>query len=146
MLTHVTEIRVRYADTDMMQFVYNGKYLEYFEVGRTELLRSTGVSYAEVEKNGYQLPLIETGIKYLQSASYDDVLEIHATVKELYSPKVHIEYVVKKKVTNEIVAEGFTTHIFIKSDTKKAVRPPKVYVDALAPYFSKTADSQKNKF
>ena len=57
MLTCSTEIRVRYADTDMMQFVYNGKYLEYFEVGRTELLRSTGLSYASVEKNGYQLPL-----------------------------------------------------------------------------------------
>lgn len=143
MLAHVTEIRVRYADTDMMQFVYNGKYLEYFEVGRTELLRSTGLSYAEVEKHGYQLPLIETGIKYLQSAYYDDILEIHALVKELYTPKVHIQYVIKKKGTNEIVAEGFTTHLFIKKDTKKAVRPPKVYVDALAPYFKNDGKSTK---
>ncbi len=141
MLTHVTEIRVRYADTDMMHFVYNGKYLEYFEVGRTELLRSTGLSYSEVEKNGYQLPLIETGIKFLQSAVYDDILEIHAAVKELYSSKVHIEYVVKRKGTNGIIAEGFTTHIFIKSDTKKAVRPPKIYVDALKPYFSNSSSS-----
>jgi len=46
MLTHVTEIRVRYADTDKMQFVYNGKYLEYFDVGRTELLRATGLAYS----------------------------------------------------------------------------------------------------
>ena len=61
MLTNTTEIRVRYADTDKMQFVYNGKYLEYFEVGRTELLRAAGLAYSEVEKNGYQLPLIEAG-------------------------------------------------------------------------------------
>lgn len=135
MLTHKTDIRVRYADTDKMQFVYNGKYLEYFEVGRTELLRSTGLSYAELERNGYQLPLIEANIKYRSPAFYDDILEIEATVKELYSSKVHIEYIIRRKLTNEIIAEGFTTHIFIKSDTKKAVRPPQIYINALKKFF-----------
>ncbi|MHB8906403.1 MAG: acyl-CoA thioesterase [Melioribacteraceae bacterium] len=137
MLTHTTEIRVRYADTDKMQFVYNGKYLEYFEVGRTELLRAAGLAYSEVEKNGYQLPLIEAGLKYFIPAVYDDVLQIHATVKELHSPKVHIEYSVKRKGTDELIAEGFTTHVFIRTDIKKAVRPPKIYVEALIKYFSK---------
>lgn len=137
MLSYTTEIRVRYADTDAMQFVYNGKYLEYFEVGRTELLRSAGLAYREVEKEGYQLPLIEAGLKYFQPAIYDDVLEVNATVKELHVPKVHIEYVVKRKGTDDLIAKGFTTHMFIRSDTKKAVRPPKIYVDALAPYFKK---------
>lgn len=135
MLTHITEIRVRYADTDKMQFVYNGKYLEYFEVGRTEMLRATGLAYSEVEKAGYQLPLIEAGIKYFQPALYDDILEIHSSVRELHSPKVNINYVVKRKGTDDIIAEGFTTHMFIRIDTKKAVRPPKVYVDALEKYF-----------
>ena len=135
MLTHNTELRVRYADTDKMQFAYNGKYHEYFEVGRTELLRATGLSYAEVEKHGYQLPLIEAGVKYKQPARYDDLLEISATVKELYSPKVHIEYVIKRKETGDIIAEGFTTHMFIRTDTKKAVRPPLIYVEALKKYF-----------
>ncbi|MBK7981513.1 MAG: acyl-CoA thioesterase [Ignavibacteriae bacterium] len=74
MLSHTTSIRVRYADTDKMQFVYNGKYLEYFEVGRTELLRSCGLAYSELEKIGYQLPLIEAGLKYKMPAYYDDVL------------------------------------------------------------------------
>ena len=137
MVTHTTEIRVRYADTDKMQFVYNGKYLEYFEVGRTELLRASGLSYAEVEKNGYQLPLIESRIFYKQPAVYDDLLCIQADLNELHSPKVHIQYTVRRKNTNEIIAEGYTTHMFIKSDTKKAVRPPKIYVDALSPFFNK---------
>jgi acyl-CoA thioester hydrolase len=137
MLTHTTEIRVRYADTDKMQFVYNGKYLEYFEVGRTELLRHAGLAYSEVEKSGYQLPLIEAGLKYFIPAVYDDILQIHATVKALHSPKVHIEYVVKRKGYDELIAEGFTTHVFIRTDTKKAVRPPKIYVEALTKYFSK---------
>jgi acyl-CoA thioester hydrolase len=137
LFTNTTEIRVRYADTDMMNFVWHGKYLEYFEVARTELLRATGISYAEVEKNGYQLPLIEAGIKYKIPALYDDILEIEATIIELHSPKVHIEYKVIRKATKELVSEGFTTHLFIRNDTKKAVRPPKIYIDALSKYFIK---------
>lgn len=137
MLKHTTSIRVRYADTDKMQFVYNGKYLEYFEVGRTELLRSCGLAYSEVENHGYQLPLLEAGLKYHSPGRYDDILLIEASVKELYSAKVHIEYKITKEGTCELIAEGFTTHIFIRTDTKKAVRPPKVYVDALKPYFDK---------
>jgi acyl-CoA thioester hydrolase len=118
-----------------MQFVYNGKYLEYFEVGRTELFRSIDFPYRLIEKEGYQLPLIEAGVKYLSPATYDDLLEIQATVKELYVPRPKVEYVVRKKETGEIVAEGFTIHVFILEATKKAVRPPKVYIDALVKYF-----------
>lgn len=135
MYSHKTKIRIRYADTDKMEFVYNGKYLEYFEVGRTELLRAAGLPYTEVEKEGYQLPLIEAGVKFKIPAKYDDVIEVEATVKELYTPKVHIEYKITKEGSDEIMTEGFTTHMFIKVDTKKATRPPKIYLDALKPYF-----------
>jgi len=57
MLEHKTEIRVRYADTDQMQFVYNGKYLEYFEVGRTEMMRENNLPYKIIEQNGYRMPV-----------------------------------------------------------------------------------------
>jgi acyl-CoA thioester hydrolase len=137
MISHTSEIRVRYADTDKMQFVYNGKYLEYFEVGRTELLRSLGLPYSEVEKSGYQLPLLEAGVTYKNPAKYDDLILVKATVKELYSPKVHIEYLITRKETEEIIAEGFTTHVFMNAETKKAVRPPKIYIETLTPYFQK---------
>ncbi len=137
MISHTTDIRVRYADTDKMQFVYNGKYLEYFEVGRTELLRSVGLAYSEVEKSGYQLPLLQAGLTFKQPAKYDDLLSVTALVKDLYSPKVHIEYVIKRTGTEEIIAEGFTTHVFMNAETKKAVRPPKLYIDILAPFFQK---------
>ncbi len=137
MISHTTEIRVRYADTDKMQFIYNGKYLEYFEVGRTELLRHYGLAYSELENSGYQLPLIEAKVKYKSPGRYDDILLVTATVKELYSAKIHIDYTVKRKGTDELIAEGYTEHMFIKEETKKPVRPPKVYVDHLAKYFEK---------
>lgn len=135
MLTNTTKIRVRYADTDKMQFVYNGKYLEYLEVGRTELLRDHGLPYSEIEKAGYQLPLIEAGIKYKNPAHYDDVLLIEANVNELYSAKVHIEYKIIRESDQTLIASGFTTHMFIKVDTKKPTKPPQIYIDALKKYF-----------
>ena len=90
MLSNTTKVRVRYADTDKMQFVYNGKYLEYFEVGRTELLRSSGLPYSIIENQGYQLPLIKAELNFKKPAYYDDILNITATLRELYSAKVHI--------------------------------------------------------
>lgn len=131
MLIHKTLIRVRYADTDKMQFVYNGKYLEYFEVGRTELLRSIGLPYKCVEEKGYQLPVLEAHVVYKNHGRYDDLLEIETTVRELPRIKLHIDYIIRRKETDEVVAEGYTEHVFINEKTKKATRPPQFYLDAL---------------
>jgi acyl-CoA thioester hydrolase len=136
MLIHKTTIRVRYADTDKMQFVYNGKYFEYFEVGRTELLRSIGLTYREIEERGYQLPLLEAGIKYKNAGRYDDLLNIESVLKEIPKPVIHIDYTIRRNGTNEVVAEGFTDHVFIKVMTKKAVRPPQFYLDVIMPFFN----------
>jgi len=135
MMTFKTEIRVRYADTDQMQFVYNGKYLEYFEVGRTELIRSSGLSYSKIESEGYQLPLIEAHIKYISAAFYDDILVIETSLKEIPKFKMKLEYKIFRKENNELVTEGYTEHIFVKKDTKKPVRPPKFFVDAINKYY-----------
>jgi acyl-CoA thioester hydrolase len=136
MLINKTTIRVRYADTDKMQFVYNGKYFEYFEVGRTELLRTIGLPYREIEARGYQLPLLEAGIKFKNAGRYDDLLEIESVLKEIPKPVIHIDYIIRRNGTNEVVAEGFTDHVFIKVDTKKAVRPPQFYLDVIIPFFN----------
>ena len=135
MLTHKTEIRVRYADTDQMQFVYNGKYLEYFEVGRTEMLRENGLPYSLIEKKGYQLPVLETFAKYVSPAYYDDILIIESIVKDFPTLRIHIDYRVYRKENNNLVAEGFTEHVFIKSDSKKPVRPPNFFTEAMKPFY-----------
>ena len=135
MLIFKTEIRIRYADTDQMQFVYNGKYLEYFEVGRTELLRSTGLSYKVVEKEGYQLPLVEAHLKYVSAAYYDDILVIESSLKEIPKLKMRLDYKIFRKESNELVTEGYTEHVFINKETKKPVRPPKFFIDAVKNYY-----------
>ena len=136
MLLNKTYLRVRYADTDKMQFVYNGKYLEYFEVGRTELLRAVGLPYSSIEAQGFQLPVLESFLRYKNPGRYDDLLEVEASVKEMPRPKLHIDYIIRRSQTGEVLVEGYTEHVFMKEDTKKAVRPPQFYIDAVQPYIT----------
>ncbi len=135
MLSNKTEIRVRYADTDKMQFVYNGKYFEYFEVGRSEMMRAHGFPYSQFENKGWQLPVLESYAKYKNYARYDEVLIVHAFVKELPVLKIKINYEVTEKETGRFIAEGFTVHVFMRGDDKKAIRPPQEFIDALKPFY-----------
>jgi acyl-CoA thioester hydrolase len=136
MLINRTEIRVRYADTDQMQFVYNGKYLEYFEAGRTEMLREIGLPYNVLEKKGYQLPVLEAHIKYHRPAFYDDIIIIKSVLKEFPSLKIHIDYELIRKETNEVIAEGYTIHIFMNQKTRKPVRPPDFFLGTVKRFFT----------
>ena len=135
MLLHKTEIRVRYADTDQMHIVYNGKYFEYFEVGRTEMLRENGLPYSLIESNGYLLPVLETGARYLSPALYDDLLIVESSVNEKPEFRIHINYRIFRKSDNLAIAEGFTEHVFINKETRKPIRPPDFFIYAMKPFF-----------
>jgi acyl-CoA thioester hydrolase len=128
-LKHITKVRVRYAETDKMGFVYNGIYLTYFEVGRTELMRSLGLPYSEFEKMGFQLPLVSSHIDYKTPAFYDDQLDIVATLNFEMKPTMKIDYNIFRN--NSTIAEGYTVHSFINAETKKPVKPPEVFIEAL---------------
>ncbi len=130
-LEHTTSIRVRYADTDQMGMVYYGKYFEYFEVARTELLRAFGLPYAEIESAGFWLPVSEASARYLRAAKYDDLLRIVARMPVTISPRLDITYEVRLDATDELIAEGATALVFVSSATGKPARPPQIYRDAL---------------
>lgn len=74
MYNYEKKIRVRYAETDQMSYVYYGVYAQYFEVGRVELLRSIGISYKTIESMGFALPVVNLNINYRKPAFYDDEL------------------------------------------------------------------------
>ena len=78
-----TTIRVRYAETDRMGYVYYGNYAQYLEVGRVESLRQLETSYKEMEDNGVMLPVYTYSINYLKPAYYDDLLRIKTIIKKL---------------------------------------------------------------
>src|SRR4051812_45421219 len=79
----LTQLRVRYAETDQMNVVYYGNYAQYFEVGRVESIRSLGITYKDMEATGVIMPVVEMHVRYLRSAKYDDLLTIKTTLREL---------------------------------------------------------------
>ncbi|MBK6913119.1 MAG: acyl-CoA thioesterase [Ignavibacteriales bacterium] len=135
MLIHRTELRVRYADTDQMGRVYNGKFFEYFEVGRTEMMREHNLPYKTIEANGYQMPVAEAHINYKSPAYYDEVLIIETRVEALPTVKVKIDHTIFSKERNEIVAEGYITLVFINMNTKRPSRPPEFFMNAIRKFY-----------
>ena len=129
-IRHITPIRVRYADTDQMGYVYNGNYFEYFEVGRCELMRHYGLPYTILEQMGYFLPLIEAQASYVAPALYDDLLSVEALLNYSYSPTLRFEYNIFRDKTT--IARGYTVHTFLSKATRRPVKPPRVFIEALA--------------
>jgi len=132
-----TKIRVRYADTDQMKMVYHAKYLEYFEQGRSDLLRETGLPYPEIEKLGYYLPVVEAHAKFLKAGRYDDLLTVRTMLTELPQVRVTIEYAIINEETKELLVAGYTVHGFVEAKSGKPTRPPKKFVEILNKVFSK---------
>ncbi|MFZ1082187.1 MAG: thioesterase family protein [Candidatus Kryptoniota bacterium] len=124
-----SSIRVRYADTDQMHGVYNGRYFEYFEVGRADLMRSLGMTYRQFEDAGFYLPLTEAYAKYLHQIKYDDVIEVVSTLKEIPAARLRIDYEIFR--SGEKMTEGFTVHSFIDVKSGKPVRAPKIFLELL---------------
>jgi acyl-CoA thioester hydrolase len=131
MIKYTTQIRVRYADTDQMKVVYHGRYLEYFEVGRAELIRSLGLPYSELETRGILLPVIEVFAKYRRPARYDDLLSIEASVSELPTSILKIHYHVFRNHEKEAIAEGYTIHSFLNVAAGKPTRPPSYFMQIM---------------
>lgn len=130
-LKNSTTLRVRYADTDAMKVVNNGKYFEYFEVGRTELLRSLGLPYTEIEKQGILIAVVEAFAKYRKPARYDDLLTIEASISETPVARIRIQYRVFAEGDTEPIVEGYTVHSFLNETTGRPTRAPAMFVQTL---------------
>jgi acyl-CoA thioester hydrolase len=135
-IVSVANIRVLYADTDAMKFVYHGKYLEYFEAARGELLRDIGIPYPEIEKSGVFIVVLEAHIHYKRPAQYDDVLHIKAIVNEMPAVRVRIDYEITRNDETEILITGYTIHTFLNATTNKPTRPPQKFIEAMSKFLN----------
>ena len=123
-MIHTTHtIRVRYAETDPMKYVYYGNYATYFEVGRVELFRELGMPYEEIEQQGIWLPVSEFSIKYLKPALYDQNLEIHTFIKKIPGVRIEFEYEIYNE-SKQKITEAKTTLFFLDSKTNKVIKCP----------------------
>lgn len=124
--TTTSTVRVRYAETDKMGVVYYANYLIWFEVGRTDWLRSTGWTYRSMEEDGVQLPVIEVHCEYRQGAKYDDEVLIRTTGRKLSPVRVQFDYEVVRAVDHTVLATGHTVHATIDRNGRPVRMPDRV--------------------
>jgi acyl-CoA thioester hydrolase len=134
MFSTETTVRVRYAETDRMNYVYYGNYASYFEVARVEALRSIGMSYKRIEGEGFLLPVYEYNVKYFKPAFYDDVLLIKTVVPVLPSVRIVFDYEIFNE-SAEKISEARTTLVFMSSETNKPCKAPEELLTKLRKYF-----------
>ena len=118
----VTQIRVRYKDTDAMSVVYYGNYLTYFEVGRVEYLRQNGLPMSLVNTR-IHMPVVEAFVKYVKPARLDDLLEVSSRVSLRKRASFTFSYDIRNEA-KELVATGFTRHACWDPATAKMIALP----------------------
>jgi acyl-CoA thioester hydrolase len=129
------QIRVRYAETDQMGYVYYGNYAAFYEIARTEMLRSTGISYKELEEMGVMLPVTEMKTKYLKPGKYDDFITIRVRIRQKPAVRIIFEYELFNE-SGELLNQGETTLVFVNMEKNRPCMPPQVFLDKMSNYFN----------
>ncbi|MGE5610240.1 MAG: acyl-CoA thioesterase [Bacillota bacterium] len=127
---HVTSLRVRYSETDQMGTFYNSRALEWFECGRTELLRAAGIPYAQMETRGILLPLVEAHVNYRGRAHYDDELKVTVSATPAGKASLRFDIDIVQASTGAPVTSGYTVHA-VTDPTGKVTRLPDWVITAL---------------
>ena len=116
----VERIRVRYGETDQMGHAYYANYLYWFEQARGRWCRDRGFAYAELEAEGFFLPVVEAHTRYLGEVLYDDWVQIKITVTEIRRASVRFDYEVLNERTGKTTTDGYTWHVLM-GEKRKAV-------------------------
>jgi len=128
------KLRVRYAETDQMGYVYYGNYAAYYEVARTEMLRVTGISYKELEEMGVMMPVSDMQIKYHHPAKYDENITIRVTIKETPSVRIIFNYEIFNEA-GKLLNTGITQLVFVDMIKNRPCKPPKIFMDKMNAYY-----------
>ena len=136
MFSYDFQVRVRYADTDQMGYVYYGKYASFYEIGRVEALRSLGFSYRKLEEEeGIMMPVLDCYSKFIAPAYYDELLTVRTMVKEIPKVRIFFEYEILNEA-EKLINTGKTTLAFIGKESLRPCRVPKSVIEVLVPFFS----------
>lgn len=127
----ITEIRVRYGETDQMGFVYYGNYALYLEQGRTDWLRKMGFSYKELEAQNILLPVTQFSINYHAPGRYDDLLLIETTLVKMPGVKIQFSYAIFNEDQKQLITAE-TTLAFVDKNTMKITPAPEYLIEAIA--------------
>lgn len=135
MFTHSSKIRVRYADTDQMGYMYYGNYAAFYEVGRVEMLRSLGMTYKSMEDSGIIMPVTELKCKYIKPALYDEEITVKVIVETMPSVRINFKYELYNE-KEELINLGETTLVFIDKEKNRPCLPSEQFLTSMKPFFS----------
>ena len=126
--------RVRFVETDMMGVVHHANYFRWFEMGRVEYMRQSGVLLHDLMSAGYLFPIVDVGCSYKKSAKFDDDIVICTELVELSRVKMKYKYKIKLLLDDTLLAEGFTINLFTKMDGSVA-RIPSIFYSRLEDFY-----------
>ena len=126
------KLRSRYGETDQMGYVYYGRYLEYFEVARTEMIRSLGMPYTALEEKGIMLPVVHTEVDYKAPIYYDELMNIKVHLFTVPAVKLETYYEIYTDRSEKPHALGKVTLCFMKEENRKPCRAPENFLDSLS--------------
>ena len=135
MFSHSTKLRVRYAETDQMGYMYYGNYAQFYEVGRVEMLRSLGMTYKSMEDSGIMMPVLDLKCKFIKPALYDEEITIRVTMAKKPSVRIHFAYELFNE-KQELINEGETTLVFIDIKRNKPCLPSADFMERLQEFFN----------
>ncbi len=125
------QLRSRYGETDKMGYVYYGRYLEYFEVTRTEMIRNSGFSYQQLEESGIMLPVIHSEIQYKEPVFYDELMDITVHLYEIPSVRLRTFYEIHTQNKQKLHTVGSVTLCFTNMSTRRPVRAPEAFIEKI---------------
>lgn len=124
-------LRSRYGETDQMGYVYYGRYLEYFEESRTEMIRSLGFPYTKLEESGIMLPVIHTEVDYKAPVYYDELMKVEVLLFDTPTVRLETYYKVFTDRREQPHILGNVNLCFMKEETRKPCRAPAEFMDSL---------------
>ena len=129
MRTFELSIQVRYAETDAMGVVHHSSYFVWLELARVEWLKSIGIDYKNMEKEGFFLPVVQADVIYKLPAFFDDALTVKLFPPEdCQRARFTLRYEIFRQ--KDLIAKGFTVHAFVNSQ-RKLIKPPSFFVDTM---------------
>lgn len=127
MLEYEVKIRVRYKETDQMGVVHHSNYVNYYEVARTEMMRSRGVTYREMEERGMMLPVREVTMNYVAPALYDDLLTVKIRIAEKPAVKLTFDHEIRNG-SGDLLNTGRVVLVFMNAATRRPCRAPEWFL------------------
>ena len=141
MIHSVFQTRVRYAETDRMDVVHHSNYLIWFEAARIQMLDEIGLSYKQMESEGFLIPVLSAQLSYKLPAFFDDRLKIHLTMPKLPRARFFFDYEVRRE--DQLLALGQTTH-GVMDGKGRGIRPPPHFLERLEAAWNATEHPTSN--